>query len=106
MTTYQVPDRPIDLSGARFEGEGNKTDISDWHSSVAYARDEDTWFLARRSLFTSLKNEPGMIKRLKELEVAELAVFAKFGCRSDKVDANVSELVTPSLNVVLILLRT
>lgn len=88
MTTYQVPDRPVDLTGARFENQGQTTELSDWHSSVAYTRNTDNTFSEAVS-FTALQDDPKMRKYLQLLEDAETLVKAKYGRTSDQVQVDV-----------------
>ncbi|KAH7917234.1 hypothetical protein BV22DRAFT_1052580, partial [Leucogyrophana mollusca] len=88
MTTYQVPDRPIDMSGARFSGEGHTTDITDWHSSVAYGRTEPTMTME------TLEKDAAMKKLLKELHTLEKAVFQEFGHSSSDVQRNGDFVIT------------
>ncbi|EPQ57847.1 hypothetical protein GLOTRDRAFT_91447 [Gloeophyllum trabeum ATCC 11539] len=40
-TTYQAPDRPVDLTALRYGEAEQCTDISDWHSSVAFGRERE-----------------------------------------------------------------
>ncbi|KAF8074072.1 hypothetical protein FPV67DRAFT_1739796 [Lyophyllum atratum] len=81
-TTYQAPDRPVDVSGSRFN-EGNVQDISDLHSSVAWKR-TDTGFTASITEEV-LKSDEAMKGLLAELYSWETAVNKKFGCTSKEV---------------------
>ncbi|KAH7917359.1 hypothetical protein BV22DRAFT_1135479 [Leucogyrophana mollusca] len=93
MTTYQVPDRPIDMSGAWFSGEGNMTDITDWHSSVAYGRTEPTMTTE------TLEKDAAMNELLKELHTLEKVVFQEFGRFSSDVPEE--HLDSPSVQATL-----
>ena len=76
MTTYQVPDRPVDLTSARFTDQGYTIEISDWPSSVAYMCNNDNSF-SKAISFVALKDDLKMWKCLEALEEAEVAVKAK-----------------------------
>lgn len=85
MTTYQVPDRPVDLTSARYEGHETMTKISDWHSSVAYLSDKKETIT-----INDLKNSPKLQQKIAALTSAESLVKEKFGRTSELVNDDVS----------------
>ncbi|KAJ7702666.1 hypothetical protein B0H17DRAFT_1176044 [Mycena rosella] len=73
VSAYQVPDRPVDVSGARFAEENTDfAAMSQAHSSVAWNRppppSDDT-----------VKTDPKMKQFIAELAEKEAAVRSKFG---------------------------
>lgn len=84
-TTYQVPDRPIDLAGSRYGTELERTSGTDFHSSVAYNPDTMDNTFAQAGSFAVLSRDPKMKTLLEALDTSEKAVHAKFGCYMDEV---------------------
>jgi len=72
QTAYQVPDRPLNSSGLRFN-ESKDTSIGDFHSSVACGRDTGTLNVPDQALFSS-HTMSILIKAFKE---ADTKVFQK-----------------------------
>ncbi|KZT12111.1 uncharacterized protein LAESUDRAFT_710579 [Laetiporus sulphureus 93-53] len=76
-TTYQVPDRPIDLSAARYDVTSVDHDFLDWHKSVDYDRNDLTHAPLEASI-KALTSNPEITLLIEEWEVLELPVSDKY----------------------------
>lgn len=80
VTTYQAPDRPVDVSGSRFSEEGpGFAEMSEAHSSAA-------WNRPQAPSDDLLKNDPAMKALVAESAIREQRVKDKFGPETTSED--------------------
>jgi hypothetical protein len=87
QTTYQVPDRPVDLTGARYDDMGVDMTVSNAHASVAWEVTVQGHEPIRGISLETFIQDPRVEPLAHKLFKAEALVHKKYGKTSINVES-------------------